>query len=177
MNLEPLFHRKLILFVAKNVQKTVSSFEARQGVSRYCSFKSASTSGDPQAPEHNAYTNQLMQSAATPSSPTTAHSAVHSLHHNRRIYSQRFHPPRPPPHVRLRIRILHALAILLKESMHRLILPVFLPSFPPISLIRPFNLLNPISLMNMPKDVHQRLRPTQSTEEMRAPYAAIRTTV
>ena len=60
--------------------------------------------------------------------------------------------------------------------MHRLILPIFPPS-PPIFPLRPFNLLNPIPLMNMPKAVHQRLRLTQGTEEMRAPYAAVGTTV
>ena len=167
----------MILFIAKNVPKTVLSFEARQGVSQYCSFKSASASGVPQAPEIiHTPTSSCRARQLQAHQPRRIPQFIVSIH-NRRIHSQRFHPPRPPPHVRLRVRILHALAILLKESMHRLILPVIPPSFPPISPLRPFNLLNPIPLVNMPKAMHQRLRPTQGAEEMRAPYAAIGTTV
>ena len=96
--------------------------------------------------------------------------------HNRRIHSQRLLPSRSPPHAWFRIRILRGVSILPKEPMHRFIPPIF-TRYPPICLLHPLNLLKMIPLMNMSKSVHQRLRRTQGAEEMRAPYAAIVTTV
>ena len=63
--------------------------------------------------------------------------------HNRRIHSPA--SSLPLQHVRFRARNLHALAVLLKESMHCLILTIS-PPCPPICPLGSRNLLNPIPL-------------------------------
>ena len=96
VKLEPRFHRKLIFFVAKDVQVTILSFEFRQDISQHCSFKYASASGDPSSaraqlhPPSSCRARQLQARQ-----PRRIPRFITSIH-NRRIHNQRLLPPSSP---------------------------------------------------------------------------------